>query len=496
MTDLPISNVVNVFLNEPQAGISAYKVNNLAIFTKTQPLNAMANGYGIYKDSSGVAADFGTTSEVFKQAVAGFSQSPNILSANGDLIVIPMLLSQPATSGKFETANIFENISNIIAIADGEFTISIDGAASANITGCNFTSSTNLTQIAAVITAKLTGAVASVNAEKGSIIITSDTTGASSSIAITAYTGGSGTDISTSTLFNFTNGVKTDGRAAGDETILEAITRTKDLVFYLGILSTVDMASEIVALSNYVQSLRKLLFFPQNAISSLNPGGYFYNIKNANNTHTRCLLYTLGAEESRLFASAYAFKGLGINFDASNSVSTMNLKDLATILPDTNIIQTTKQKCDDLGVDIYPSIVGIPKILSFGKNRYFDSIYSEIAMISDLEVASFNALAKVSTKIPQTEQGMEILKGEARNILNKYVINGYLAPGVWTNTDTFGNPEDLKRNVSDFGFYIFSQSISQQSQVQRESRVAPVIQIAYKEAGAIHSVILNIFRNN
>jgi hypothetical protein len=296
-------------------------------------------------------------------------------------------------------------------------------------------------------------------------------------------------------LFNFADGVQTDGRAAGDETLLEAIIRTKDLVFYFGILSTEDMASEIAALSNYVQSLNKLLFFPQNAVSSLNPGGTFYNIVNAKNTHTRCLLYTLGAEQSRLFASAYAFKGFGMNFDASNSVLTMNLKDLATILPDSGLTQTIKQKCDDLGVDIYPSISGIAKVLSFGKNRYFDSIYTELAMISDLEVEAFNALAKVSTKIPQTEPGMEVLKGSIRNVLNKYVINGYLAPGSWTNTDTFGNPEDLKRNISDFGFYIYSQPISQQSQSQREARISPVGQVGYKEAGAIHSTILNLFRN-
>lgn len=495
MADLSITNVVNVFLNEPQAGISEYKVNNLAIFTKTQPLVSMTDGYAIYKDSISVGNDFGTTSEVFEQAVAIFSQSPNILSANGDLVVIPMLLNQPATAGKFETSDIFANISAITAIDDGEFTIAIDGGASANITGLDFTSAENLTDIAGVIDAKLTGAVATADILQGKIIITSEFTGSSSSIEITAYTGGTGTDISGATLFDFENATETIGRALGDETILEAIVRTQNLVFYFGILSTENMLSEMPGLSNYIQSLRKLIFFPQNSTTALNYGGAFYNVKNASNTHTRCLLFTTGAEESRLMASAYASKGFGMNFNANNSNITMNLKDLATILPDPNITQTIKQKCDDLGVDIYSSIAGIPKVFSFGANRYFDSVYSELALISDLEVELFNALAKVSTKIPQTESGMEILKGAVRNIMNKYIINGYLASGTWTSADTFGNPEDLKRNILDFGFYIYSQPINQQLQVDREARKSPVIQVAYKEAGAIHSTILNLFRN-
>lgn len=496
MADLSISNVVSVSLNEPQIGLPNFNKNTIAIFTKTQSLNASvsADGYGIYKDSLSVGKDFGTTSEAFEQASAVFAQSPNIISAGGHLIVIPMLLSQPATSGKFETPNIYDKIADFKLIDDGAFKISIDRATTVDITGCDFTAITDLASLASVIDAKLTSATCTANATNGSLVFTSESTGASSSIAITAYTT-SGTDLTTEDYMNIANGVTTAGRSAGDETLLEAITRTQSLVFYVGILATFDMASEIVAVSNYVQGLRKLLFFPQNATSSLNPGGVFYNIKSANNTHTRCLLYTAGSKESRLYASAYASKGMSVNFAGSNTAITMNLKDLATITKDENITQTIYNKCAEYGVDTYSSISGIGKVISNGILRYFDSIFNEIAYILDLEVASFNALAKVSTKVPQTEEGIEILKGVYRGVCEQYVNNAFLSKGTWTSVDTFGNPEDLKRNIEDFGFYIYSQPLSQQNIADREARKAPLIQIAIKESGAIHSTTINIYRN-
>lgn len=495
MSDLSITNVITVNLNEPQLGLNEYKVNNIAIFTKETPIASLTDGYAIYKNTTSVAEDWGTSSEVYLQAVAGFSQNPNILSGGGSLIVIPMLINQSASAGTFETPDIYSKIAALELIDDGEFDIAIDGAAAVHITGLDFDGVTTLTGLAAVIDTKLTGATCTANDLNGSLVFTSSSTGASSSIVITAYSG-TGTDLTTIDYLDIADGTTVNGKAAGwNETLQEAIARTMTLVFYVGILATFDISSEMPALSNYVQTLRKLLFFPQDSTAALNPGGLFYNINSANNTHTRCLLYTLGAQDSRLMAAAYSFKGMSVNFDAANSTATQNLKDLTTILADTGITETIKFKCENLGVDIYPRISGISKVESFGANRYFDSIFNEIAFVGDLEIAGFNALATVSTKIPQTESGMTILKGAYRTICDQYVANRFISPGIWNSGDTFGDTAIFHENIVNFGYYIFSQPINQQSQADREARIAPVVQIAIKEAGAIHSSIINVYRN-
>jgi hypothetical protein len=73
------------------------------------------------------------------------------------------------------------------------------------------------------------------------------------------------------------------------------------------------------------------------------------------------------------------------------------------------------------------------------------------------------------------------------NVFRQFVRNGILAPGQWNSAQTFGDPETFKANIANQGWYVYSMPIAQQSQAQREARVAPYIQGAAKRAGAIHS---------
>lgn len=92
MSNLSITNVVTISVSTPPAGLTAYKVNNLAIFTKEVPVNGSitAANPGIYRSPTDVGTDWGTASEVFAMANAIFSQSPNILTGDGELIISPM----------------------------------------------------------------------------------------------------------------------------------------------------------------------------------------------------------------------------------------------------------------------------------------------------------------------------------------------------------------------------------------------------------------------
>jgi hypothetical protein len=91
---------------------------------------------------------------------------------------------------------------------------------------------------------------------------------------------------------------------------------------------------------------------------------------------------------------------------------------------------------------------------------------------------------------------MDALKGAYRTVAVQAKSNLFIAAGEWTGSDTFGKPEDFKRNIKDFGYFIYSLPISQQSVADREARKAPVCQVALKYAGAIQSstVIVNFNR--
>lgn len=281
------------------------------------------------------------------------------------------------------------------------------------------------------------------------------------------------------------------------ETLDEAITRTEDLVQYFGIMSTqIESEQDMLDAADVIQALNKIGFFVQRASNSVDIGGSLDLLRSGGFTKSRGLYYGADNDTEALeMQAAYAGRALSVNFEGSNTTITMNLKDLSGIQPDPSMNQTLFNKAEDAGADIYASIQGVPKVFSFGANDFFDQVYNLGWFVAALEIAGFNYLAQTSTKIPQTEQGMDGLKGAFREVCVQAVTNQYAAPGRWTNPTTFGNQQDLYDNIAQLGYYIYSAPIASQLQVSREAREAPLVQIALKEAGAIQKASVIVYVN-
>ena len=278
------------------------------------------------------------------------------------------------------------------------------------------------------------------------------------------------------------------------EALVTAIGRVKDKVYFGGLSYTYSAgSSEVIAAVEYCQSIMKLAFVVSSTELDLD-SGILFDLKDQTLNKGRGLYYSAsaGAEEMKW---AYAGRGMSTNFEGSNTAQTMHLKQLSGVSSD-DISQTVLEKCKTVGADVYVSVAGRPTVMSYGANSFFDDVYNLDWFIGALEIAGFNFLAQTSTKIPQTEDGMNGLKGAYRNICRRAVSNRFVAPGAWNSSDTFGSPEDFKRNIADFGFYIWSSPVALQSQADRELRKAPLVQVAIKYAGSIHSsdVIININR--
>ena len=137
-----------------------------------------------------------------------------------------------------------------------------------------------------------------------------------------------------------------------------------------------------------------------------------------------------------------------------------------------------------------------PRFIPRAPTTFFDNVYNLIWLEGELEVSGFNYLATVSSKIPQTEEGMDGLKFAYRSALDRAVLNGFIAPGAWTSPTTFGNQDSFFRAIREVGHYTYSIPIASQAASDRNLREAALIEIAVKYAGAIHSsnVIININR--
>ena len=281
------------------------------------------------------------------------------------------------------------------------------------------------------------------------------------------------------------------------ETLDAAITRTKDLVQYFGILAAeLTTSVPLLAAAAIVQSLNKIAFFPQKDSATVESGGLLDLIRTGGFNKCRGLFYgSTATVDALVMSAAYASRALSTDFAGSNTTQTMHLKDLTGIQPDSSMTQTLLTKCMDAGADMYVSLQGVPKVFTSGANGFFDDIYNQQWFVGALQVAGFNALAQSSTKLPQTEDGISVLKGAYRQVCEQAVANQYSAPGAWNNATTFGNQADFVRNISERGYYIYSAPIAKQLAADRAARIAPLVQIALKEAGAVHKANIIVYIN-
>lgn len=253
--------------------------------------------------------------------------------------------------------------------------------------------------------------------------------------------------------------------------------------------------TEVMDTAAVVEPLRVKFAVSSSSTDSLTPTtGLFARVKAASYKHTRCLLYTVSAKAGRIATAALLGRGMSVDFSGTNTTNTLHLKTLVGVDPDPAITEAIKTSCATQGVDFYTIIGGAARYWSNGANEFFDNVYNLDWFVFALQVAGFNALAETGTKLPQTETGMAVLRGAYLNVLKQAVVNGYVAPGVWNSSEMFGNPDDFKRNISDNGYFLYSQPVNDQSQSDRAARKAPLIQIAIKLAGAIQSssVIVSI----
>lgn len=298
------------------------------------------------------------------------------------------------------------------------------------------------------------------------------------------------------------------GLKGATESQAEAFARLNSKVLFCGFMTTDTIANDIAA--NYedesssasveeatVSSLvnaenNKINFVVSNVQSDIE--GAFKGIKDATLRKTRCLFYGGTETEAKIMMASYASKAMSTIFEGSNTTQTMHLKPLTGVVADPVMTETLLGKCKDNGVDTYISIAGIACVFSTGKNGFFDEVFNELWFVNALQVAGFNALRKTNTKIPQTEAGMTTLKSFYTEVCVRGVNNGFIAPGSWTSSDTFGDPTTFKNSIASFGYYVYSLPVSQQTQADREERKAPLVQIAVKAAGAIHStnILINI----
>lgn len=283
---------------------------------------------------------------------------------------------------------------------------------------------------------------------------------------------------------------------SGGQTLTQAIQALMPKIFFGGFhwAGYSPVNSEIEAAVATCQGLNILCFCASYLLADIAGGGLFSVLSAADESSARMFLYTVGASyaAAREAMAAAIGRGMSVDFSGSNTTLNMQMKDLSGVSPDPAITGTVADTCATLGVDYYTSFgssgPGLSKYVSNGgpNGYFFDAAYNLMWFFFAQQVAIFNVIATSGTKIPQTEPGVAQLRNAAIGVCAQAVINGYLAPGQWNSSDTFGDPTVFRRNILQTGYYVYTAPVNSQSQADRLARKAPLMQIAGKSAGGIN----------
>lgn len=489
---ISIQNFVNATIRQTPSVIGEINPNNLLLITTETPSNI--DEYRTYLNARQVGLDFGTNSQTYALATSIFSQSPNILTGNGKLIIAPFSPSSPAVSatrGKFVTANLTANLNALKAVSNGDLKVTINGGTALNLTLINFTGCSTIADVAVILQRRLPDLT--ITESSGVITFESKKVGSTSAVVLAAVTGGTGTNLVTSTLLNVAGGTGTSGANSSGETIVAAYNRLSAIVQFTPFVTN-KLVEDAVAITTAtaVEASDKIWFNVWSDSNDLD--GIISTIKSANQ-RTIALFYTVIAGALNFMVADPATL-CSVNFSGNNTFLNANtqLRTLNGIVADVGMTQALFDKCAAKGANIYANVGGLNCIVNnrYGDSgQYQDQVYGRQALVYSLTTGDFNALR--SGAIQQTPQGLDKLVSATNSVFARFVRAGYIGTGLnWSNPLTFGNEQDFKDSVFSVGYYIYTDSIANQLQSERENRDAPLQQAAYKEAGFIYRASVDV----
>lgn len=182
------------------------------------------------------------------------------------------------------------------------------------------------------------------------------------------------------------------------------------------------------------------------------------------------------------------------DFDAANDAYTMKFKRL-NLIPVMNVASAGVQGATGfvpaIGLqaaaghfaNVYVDIGGLPMVVegSMLDGRFIDELHFSDWLVARMEENVLSTLANQRTKIPYTDDGMQILVGAVESTLRRAVISGAIAADVDPDTNELLPP-----------YRISTERVLSVPAAQRNQRIAPRIDVDFRLAGAVHYASVSI----
>lgn len=183
---------------------------------------------------------------------------------------------------------------------------------------------------------------------------------------------------------------------------------------------------------------------------------------------------------------------MGKNYEGSPAF-TLAYKPLVGITPETELTSGELTAIIAAHGNVYLN-QGSYSLLRQGKmaNGYaYDDVLAVDMMANKMQTEVMNALTS-ENKVPQTDEGTQIIITALTEPLEEMLARGYIATGIWNRAavKSLATGDILTR-----GYKVMADKMDEQSQTDRDARKSPNIYICVKMAGAIEYVVLNLTVN-
>jgi hypothetical protein len=196
--------------------------------------------------------------------------------------------------------------------------------------------------------------------------------------------------------------------------------------------------------------------------------------------------------------SAYLGAGIigvacGLNNGNANSAFTLFGKTIVGSSTE-NLTSAQREIVEGKNCNMYLYYANYYKIFQPGvmsNGYFFDQVLNRDMLVNDVQLACMDLLYG-NRKIPQTEAGMTMIENAIQKCCESAVTRGHLGAGTYTGA-SFLNLEtgDALPN----GYIIQREALADQSEADRALRKSVSFYVTIKEAGAVHSVTIEIVVN-
>lgn len=289
------------------------------------------------------------------------------------------------------------------------------------------------------------------------------------------------------------------GTKPAAESLLVALTacREKNAEWYVAIptegLIEGLTATEVTALASYIESASPSSILAISINDDAKYVAYMQALKTGKYRRTMSMFDDIDANAGKTAIAGIIGYAMGANVPGSQSF-TLAYK------PIVGIEAYTSLDADDLNAllltngNVYVNQATFYNMFRQGtmsNGVSFDEIMYLDILTEKIKENIMIALTSLP-KIPQTNEGINILTNTISEACEDSVERGFLAPGVWTgqNVLSLSTGDALSR-----GYLVQFTSLQDQLQTDREARKAPNCYVCVKTAGAIEHIVIAITVN-